>query len=935
MLAPKKSLTAYGKQESQAPPPALPPEWTAALLEVFQSSDLDAGAAPAIRDKVPKQLIRSVATLRNKELLSHEAALEKLRSKMDFQLAAAEKKMRASRTAGSMEGNSLAAQLKAAQGAVAKLQDEVQTMEAEVSQVKAEAASSEQKLFKTMSQLDAGVAAAAKGRDAHATAVAEQAIRRMKNVGITKGFAAWKHMRYVRRTKMAFFKRMRELGMTRCFNSWVDTAEESARQKRMLAVAATRLLKPALAGRFVHWKDDWEAELLQSKTRGLLGRIADLEEALRQAIMDGDTKLKNAQEDARFTRIEAFARTTVRRMLNQQLGNAWNQWASVAYEIKRALAALARVVHRMRNKETARGWTAWEEFADEERRKKAAFNVCLRRMKNLEIFRAWSAWLEMAEEERRKKAAMSTFVGRLMNQEVAHAWGAWVEMVDEANRKKGMADGALRKFMNRDLARGWSAWVEMVDEANRKKAMADGALRRFMNGDLARGWSAWVEMAEEERRKKAAMSTFVGRLMNQEVAHAWGAWVEMVDEANRKKGMADGALRKFMNRDLARGWSAWVEMVDEANRKKAMADGALRRFMNGDLARGWSAWVDLMETAARQRELLAATAGRLRFPTMAASFAHWKDDWWKDIAYVAPSTDGLLQELAAAAEQLRVKEETIILQACTMDALKRELHEARVDRMELDRERKRAASSAAAVERLERVLKSVDAPLAIRERRALVKQLNVRLEELMETFQVQSTRRIRELAQIITLRERQFAASKAALLPRASSPSKNYEGKSLDVRPLMAAASDGWAVDPRTSASNKDTDGQLMIMPSFPEADELAQNVLAADELERAQILQDVREKVNADTIVDVYTSPREAPRHEEAPASWQSPYMLYKQQRLNPATMQPSISSPALRPLTLRTPRSMSRFPRVPSAAHQLPLVELRLMRARSYEGA
>ena len=869
MLAPKKSLTAYGKQESQAPPPALPPEWTAALLEVFQSSDLDAGAAPAIRDKVPKQLIRSVATLRNKELLSHEAALEKLRSKMDFQLAAAEKKMRASRTAGSMEGNSLAAQLKAAQGAVAKLQDEVQTMEAEVSQVKAEAASSEQKLFKTMSQLDAGVAAAAKGRDAHATAVAEQAIRRMKNVGITKGFAAWKHMRYVRRTKMAFFKRMRELGMTRCFNSWVDTAEESARQKRMLAVAATRLLKPALAGRFVHWKDDWEAELLQSKTRGLLGRIADLEEALRQAIMDGDTKLKNAQEDARFTRIEAFARTTVRRMLNQQLGNAWNQWASVAYEIKRALAALARVVHRMRNKETARGWTAWEEFADEERRKKAAFNVCLRRMKNLEIFRAWSAWLEMAEEERRKKAAMSTFVGRLMNQEVAHAWGAWVEMVDEANRKKGMADGALRKFMNRDLARGWSAWVEMVDEANRKKGIADGALRRFMNGDLARGWSAWVEM------------------------------------------------------------------VDEANRKKAMADGALRRFMNGDLARGWSAWVDLMETAARQRELLAATAGRLRFPTMAASFAHWKDDWWKDIAYVAPSTDGLLQELAAAAEQLRVKEETIILQACTMDALKRELHEARVDRMELDRERKRAASSAAAVERLERVLKSVDAPLAIRERRALVKQLNVRLEELMETFQVQSTRRIRELAQIITLRERQFAASKAALLPRASSPSKNYEGKSLDVRPLMAAASDGWAVDPRTSASNKDTDGQLMIMPSFPEADELAQNVLAADELERAQILQDVREKVNADTIVDVYTSPREAPRHEEAPASWQSPYMLYKQQRLNPATMQPSISSPALRPLTLRTPRSMSRFPRVPSAAHQLPLVELRLMRARSYEGA
>ena len=526
----------------------------------------------------------------------------------------------------------------------------------------------------------------------------------------------------------------------------------------------------------------------------------------------------------------------MRRMLNQQLGNAWNQWASVAYEIKRALAALARVVHRMRNKETARGWTAWEEFADDERRKKAAFNVCLRRMKNLEIFRAWSAWLEMAEEERRKKAAMSTFVGRLMNQEVAHAWGAWVEMVDEANWKKGMADGALRKFMNRDLARGWSAWVEMVDEANRKKAMADGALRRFMNGDLARGWSAWV---------------------------------------------------------------------------------------------------DLMETAARQRELLAATAGRLRFPTMAASFAHWKDDWWKDIAYVAPSTDGLLQELAAAAEQLRVKEETIILQACTMDALKRELHEARVDRMELDRERKRAASSAAAVERLERVLKSVDAPLAIRERRALVKQLNVRLEELMENFQVQSTRRIRELAQIITLRERQFAASKAALLPRASSPSKNYEGKSLDVRPLMAAASDGWAVDPRTSASNKDTDGQLMIMPSFPEADELAQNVLAADELERAQILQDVREKVNADTIVDVYTSPREAPRHEEAPASWLSPYMLYKQQRLNPATMQPSISSPALRPLTVRTPRSMSRFPRVPSAAHQLPLVELRLMRARSYEGA
>ena len=60
----------------------------------------------------------------------------------------------------------------------------------------------------------------------------QQAMRRIANAGIASGFSAWQEQ-------------------------WA----EAARQKRMLAAAAARLTRPALAAAVAHWRQDWHAEL--------------------------------------------------------------------------------------------------------------------------------------------------------------------------------------------------------------------------------------------------------------------------------------------------------------------------------------------------------------------------------------------------------------------------------------------------------------------------------------------------------------------------------------------------------------------------------------------------------------------------------------------------------------------------------------------------
>ena len=56
-------------------------------------------------------------------------------------------------------------------------------------------------------------------------------------------------------------KRICSQGLIRGWTAWLEQWETAARQKRMLAAAAARLTRPALAAAVAHWRQDWQAEL--------------------------------------------------------------------------------------------------------------------------------------------------------------------------------------------------------------------------------------------------------------------------------------------------------------------------------------------------------------------------------------------------------------------------------------------------------------------------------------------------------------------------------------------------------------------------------------------------------------------------------------------------------------------------------------------------
>ena len=62
-------------------------------------------------------------------------------------------------------------------------------------------------------------------------------------------------------------KRICSQGLIRGWTAWQEQWETAARQKRMLAAAAARLARPALAAAVAHWRGEWEAALTLTLTQ--------------------------------------------------------------------------------------------------------------------------------------------------------------------------------------------------------------------------------------------------------------------------------------------------------------------------------------------------------------------------------------------------------------------------------------------------------------------------------------------------------------------------------------------------------------------------------------------------------------------------------------------------------------------------------------------
>ena len=84
-------------------------------------------------------------------------------------------------------------------------------------------------------------------------------------------------------------KRMMQAGLTKGWQTWLDMYLEHQRQKRMLAAAAGRLMRPALSAALTQWREDWAEERQ---------RILEEGQRLMRAEAEGRSLAQQAEIDA-------------------------------------------------------------------------------------------------------------------------------------------------------------------------------------------------------------------------------------------------------------------------------------------------------------------------------------------------------------------------------------------------------------------------------------------------------------------------------------------------------------------------------------------------------------------------------------------------------------------------------------------------------------
>lgn len=672
-----------------------------------------------------------------------------------------------------------------------------------------------------------------------------------------------------------------------------------------------------------------EAERSDGKVEKMENEIASLQAMLTALSIESEQKLAAAAlkerslarkisqldggvaaaEQERERTIHMVGQKAIRRMQNAKMAAGFTTWKEQQQERKR----MRIVAGRLLNSALARSWETWVELAEEQARARRMLANAANRLMRPALTasfvhwrRDWEAEVRFAEQGGflRRISALEDAL-RHAQQELREARGeteSKVRQAQEAARQERieqMAKNAVRRMLNQLLTRGFESWLLAWEKQVHEKRLLTGFLGRLKNVGLARGFGAWHEqwlIASQDHRR---LASFIGRMMNQQVARSFTLWLEVWETQVLNQQAIAKVMDRMRNRPLGLGFSAWVDAWETAVRNKQLLASFVGKLMNIGLARGFGAWVELWSDRVNEKQTLANALARLQSPKKVASFNHWRNDWMESnwtperlqmaLAQAQKAANDASTELRGTREIMQRQEEELALLRREMRALRaeaveredRERERRRTLSNELRAERERAQMAAANVEQLENLMMSANAPLSVKERRAMVAAMNSRIKDVMETLANQNDREVNALTQVIALRDKQLCRT-------SSSPRLLNKSRSLDSRPV----SRGMAPLPPWTAAEQANGSQLAVTPALAEASALKQREASINDVERARLLQKalVPDKELVSFAMSIaQASPRAGPKR-----SWQSPFLEAKrEENLQSATRHRLVSSP------------------------------------------
>jgi Ca2+-binding EF-hand superfamily protein len=335
--------------------------------------------------------------------------------------------------------------------------------------------------------------------------------------------AAEKQKRIEHITQMAV-KRLGKKEISRGWTTWSEKYYAEARNKRLLAAAASRLTKPRLVFMYTHWRKDWEMEAVQlsqnthkhhAKHAKAKAELAEAEAKKLKLDMEKKLKTALAERDELLAKLSLFDGGTAKSELELK--------RQLEEEKEKRIAHLQRMAaRRIMQKDLSRGMSAWIDMWSTKKRQQRLLLAAAARLAKPKVVSAYMHWrvdwktstlnktsrvLGTAEQQAAELAARN----RALEAELSHF------RVELARLRESTATGES------DLARAQAARAVAEKEA-RVEHLTQVAARRLGRKDMARGWTAWSDAYLLRARQKRLLANAALRLSKPKLVHSFMDW---------------------------------------------------------------------------------------------------------------------------------------------------------------------------------------------------------------------------------------------------------------------------------------------------------------------------------------------------------------------------------------------------------------------------
>ena len=377
-------------------------------------------------------------------------------------------------------------------------------------------------------------------------------LTRVVNRQLVVGFQDWKHG-VAWKTRQAI-RRLMNQGLARGWSSWRTLYQ---RCKHVMASAhyiAARLLRRSLSKGFSSW-----ASLVAPEVYKCLMFFAHRQ--LARAWVTWCTL--HAKQSENLSTVE-FA---VRRIGKGRLSKAFVTWIEMAEARAEVMRKFRFGISFVISRKLALGFASWSEssHAASTQNTKQAMSRAVRQMMNRKLSRCWLAWLGAQQDERWRLESMRRSSSYLANGELAklsRAYDTWLSLTRQHGNVEERYQTCVSWTSRQALCWGFAKWHQCASELKRleeKMDLMNCAERKVKRSQLANGWERWqdAQLFRYWTQFRAEKHSSQQRLVI-----AWGAWRDAHREMTHRIESLQWAVDHMLKRQLSQGLASWIEMAE-------------------------------------------------------------------------------------------------------------------------------------------------------------------------------------------------------------------------------------------------------------------------------------------------------------------------------------------------------------------------------------